>query len=140
MANDPIHQFQISKIVPIEIGGIDLSFTNASLFMTATVACAAGFLYFASSARSLIPGRAQSSLSVRLFANMLAGHITLKVFAGFVSSLGALGALGIGGAILPLAMTVALTGLEFLVAFLQAYVFAVLTCMYLNDAVHPGGH
>ena len=80
------------------------------------------------------------SLSVRLFANMLAGHITLKVFAGFVASLGALGALGIGGAILPLIMTVALTGLEFLVAFLQAYVFAVLTCMYLNDAIHPGGH
>ena len=78
------------------------------------------------------------SLSVRLFANMLAGHITLKVFAGFVASLGALGALGIAGAILPLIMTVALTGLEFLVAFLQAYVFAVLTCMYLNDAVHPG--
>ena len=80
------------------------------------------------------------SHSVRLFANMLAGHITLKVFAGFVTSLSALGALGIGGAILPLLMTVALTGLEFLVAFLQAYVFAVLTCMYLNDAVHPGGH
>jgi F-type H+-transporting ATPase subunit a len=250
VANDPIHQFQISKIVPIEIGGVDLSFTNASLFMTATVACAAGFLYFATSSRSLIPTRAQSvaemsyefianmlregagshgmkffplvfslfmfvltanmigmfpyfftvtsqiivtfalamlvigtvlvygfykhglgflklfvpsgvpgallplvvaieiisflsrpiSLSVRLFANMLAGHITLKVFAGFVGSLGALGAMGIGGAILPLAMAVALTGLEFLVAFLQAYVFAVLTCMYLNDAVHPGGH
>ena len=80
------------------------------------------------------------SLSVRLFANMLAGHITLKVFAGFVTSLSALGALGVGGAILPLLMTVALTGLEFLVAFLQAYVFAVLTCMYLNDAIHPGGH
>jgi F-type H+-transporting ATPase subunit a len=80
------------------------------------------------------------SLSVRLFANMLAGHITLKVFAGFVVSLSALGALGIGGAILPLAMTVALTGLEILVALLQAYVFTVLTCMYLNDAVHPGGH
>jgi F-type H+-transporting ATPase subunit a len=78
------------------------------------------------------------SLSVRLFANMLAGHITLKVFAGFVTSLSALGVLGIGGAILPLAMAVALTGLEFLVAFLQAYVFAVLTCMYLNDALHPG--
>lgn len=250
MANDPIHQFQISKIVPIEIGGLDLSFTNASLFMVATVACAAGFLYFASASKSLIPGRAQSvaemsyefianmlregagssgmkffpmvfslfmfvltanligmfpyfytitsqiivtfalavlvigtvivygfykhglgflklfvpsgipgvliplvvvievisflsrpiSLSVRLFANMLAGHITLKVFAGFVASLSTLGALGIGGAILPLLMTVALTGLEFLVAFLQAYVFAVLTCMYLNDAVHPGGH
>jgi F-type H+-transporting ATPase subunit a len=250
VANDPIHQFQISKIVPIEIGGLDVSFTNASLFMVATVAIAAGFLYFATGQRALIPGRAQSvaemsyefvanmlregagshgmkffplvfslfmfiltanligmfpyfftvtsqiivtfalsilviglvvlfgfykhglrflklfvpsgvpavlmplviaievisflarpiSLSVRLFANMLAGHITLKVFAGFVASLGALGALGVGGAILPLIMTVALTGLEFLVAFLQAYVFAVLTCMYLNDALHPDGH
>ena len=71
---------------------------------------------------------------------MLAGHITLKVFAGFVTSLSALGAVGVVGSILPLLMTVALTGLEFLVSFLQAYVFAVLTCMYLNDAVHPGGH
>jgi F-type H+-transporting ATPase subunit a len=78
------------------------------------------------------------SLSVRLFANMLAGHITLKVFSGFVVSLSALGTVGIAGAVLPLGMAVALTGLEFLVAFLQAYVFAVLTCMYLNDAVHPG--
>ena len=77
------------------------------------------------------------SLSVRLFANMLAGHITLKVFAGFVVSLGAMGGIGIAGAVLPLLMAVALTGLEFLVAFLQAYVFAVLTCMYLNDALHP---
>ena len=250
MANGPIHQFQINKIVPIEIGGLDFSFTNSSLFMVVSVLLAGGFLYFATSARSLIPGRAQSvaemsyefianilregagsagmkffplvftlfmfvltanllgmfpyfytvtsqiivtfalsmlvilivvfygffkhgfgflklflpqgvpavllplvisievisflarpiSLSVRLFANMLAGHITLKVFAGFVASLGALGALGIGGAILPLIMTVALTALEFLVAFLQAYVFAVLTCMYLNDALHPDGH
>lgn len=248
MANDPTHQFQIHNIVPIEIGGMDFSFTNASFFMVATVACAAGFLYFATSQRGLIPGRAQSvaemsyefvagmlregagsggmkffplvftlfmfvltanilglfpyfytitsqiivtfalsllvigtvlvygfykhglhffnvfvpsgvpgillplviaieiisflsrpiSLSVRLFANMLAGHITLKVFAGFVVSLAALGPIGIGGAILPLIMTVAITGLEILVAFLQAYVFAVLTCMYLNDAVHPG--
>jgi F-type H+-transporting ATPase subunit a len=78
------------------------------------------------------------SLSVRLFANMLAGHITLKVFAGFIVSLSAMGALGIGVSILPLIMTVALTALEFLVAFLQAYVFTVLTCMYLNDAIHPG--
>ena len=250
MSNDPIHQFVIQKIVPIEIGGMDFSFTNASLFMVASAAVAAGFLYFATSSRSLIPTRAQSvadmsyefvaamlregagshgmkffpmvfslfmfvltanllgmipyfftitsqiivtfalallvigtvlvygfykhglhffqlfvpsgvppvllilvvpielisflsrpiSLSVRLFANMLAGHITLKVFAGFVASLGTLGALGVGGAVLPLLMTVALTGLEFLVAFLQAYVFAVLTCMYLNDAIHPGGH
>ena len=250
MANDPTHQFVVQKIVPIELGGMDFSFTNASLFMVATVAVASAFLYFASASRSLIPTRAQSlaemsyefiasmlregagshgmhffpmvfslfmfiltanllgmvpyfftitsqiivtfalsclvigtvivygfykhglgflkvfapdgvpmallplvssieiisflsrpiSLSVRLFANMLAGHITLKVFAGFVGSMGALGALGIGGAILPMIMTVAMTGLEFLVAFLQAYVFAVLTCMYLNDAVHGGSH
>ena len=69
---------------------------------------------------------------------MLAGHITLKVFAGFVASLGALGTFGWFGAILPLGMTVALTALEFLVAVLQAYVFTILTCIYLNDALHPG--
>ncbi|WP_164045234.1 F0F1 ATP synthase subunit A, partial [Serratia marcescens] len=79
------------------------------------------------------------SLSVRLFANMLAGHITLKVFAGFMVSLTSLGAFGIVGAVLPLTMAVAITALEILVAFLQAYVFAMLTCMYLSDAVH-GGH
>jgi len=79
------------------------------------------------------------SHSVRLFANMLAGHIALKVFAGFVAMLGAsLGALGWAGGMLPLALTVALTALELLVAFLQAYVFAILTCIYLNDAIHPG--
>jgi len=78
------------------------------------------------------------SHSVRLFANMLAGHITLKVFAGFVAGLGALGTAGIFGAVLPLAMTTALSALEILVAFLQAYVFAILTCIYLNDALHPG--
>ncbi|TDI58569.1 MAG: F0F1 ATP synthase subunit A [Alphaproteobacteria bacterium] len=77
------------------------------------------------------------SLSVRLFANMLAGHITLKVFAGFVISLSAFGTVGYLGAVVPLALTVGLTALEFLVAFLQAYVFAILTCMYLNDAIHP---
>ena len=78
------------------------------------------------------------SHSVRLFANILAGHITLKVFAGFVTMLSAFGVLGWIGAILPLGMTVALTALELLVAFLQAYVFAILTCIYLNDAIHPG--
>lgn len=77
------------------------------------------------------------SLSVRLFANILAGHITLKVFAGFIVSLGSLGVLGFLGAALPLVMTVAITALEFLVAALQAYVFAVLTSMYINDAIHP---
>jgi F-type H+-transporting ATPase subunit a len=77
------------------------------------------------------------SLSVRLFANILAGHITLKVFAGFIVTLGSLGFLGWLGALLPLIMTVAITALEFLVAALQAYVFAVLTSMYINDAIHP---
>ena len=248
MANDPIHQFHFWDVIPIEIGGLDFSFTNSSLFMVATVAVSGAFLYLTTSSRGLIPTRMQSlsemsyefvanmlrdaagthgmkffpmvfslfmfvlvanllglfpyfftvtsqiivtfmlallvigtvvvygfmkhglgflklfvpqgvpgilvplvvlievisflsrpiSLSVRLFANMLAGHITLKVFAGFVTSLSAFGAVGVAGAILPLAMTVAITALEFLVAFLQAYVFAVLTCMYLNDALHPG--
>lgn len=248
MSNDPIHQFHITKLIPIEIGGYDLSFTNSSAFMVATVVATSAFLFLTTSSRGLVPGRLQSisemcyefvasmlrdsagsqgmrffpfvfslftfvlvanlfglfpyfftvtshiivtfalailvigtvlvygfakhglgflklfvpsgvpgilvplvvlievisflsrpiSLSVRLFANMLAGHITLKVFAGFVASLSALGAVGIAGSILPLAMTVAITALEFLVAFLQAYVFAVLTCMYLNDALHPG--
>jgi F-type H+-transporting ATPase subunit a len=247
VANDPIHQFQISKLVPIEIGGLDFSFTNASAFMVATAVVACGFLYLTTSSRGLVPSRMQSisemsyefvasmlrdaagtqgmrffplvfslfmfvlvanligmfpyfftvtshiivtfalamlviltvlgyglwkhgfsffklfvpdgvpgvlvplvvlieivsflsrpiSLSVRLFANMLAGHITLKVFAGFVTSLAAFGPLGWFGAIFPVFMTVALVGLEFLVAALQAYVFAVLTCMYLNDAIHP---
>jgi F-type H+-transporting ATPase subunit a len=78
------------------------------------------------------------SHSVRLFANMLAGHITLKVFAGFVTMLAALGPLGWAGATLPLGLTIGLTALELLVAFLQAYVFTILTCIYLNDAIHPG--
>jgi F-type H+-transporting ATPase subunit a len=78
------------------------------------------------------------SHSVRLFANMLAGHITLKVFAGFIVMLGALGIPGWFGAVLPFGLVVALSALELLVAVLQAYVFAILTCIYLNDALHPG--
>jgi F-type H+-transporting ATPase subunit a len=79
------------------------------------------------------------SHSVRLFANMLAGHIALKVFAGFVALLGtSLGVIGWIGGIAPLALTIAIYALEILVAFLQAYVFAILTCIYLNDAIHPG--
>ena len=70
------------------------------------------------------------SLSVRLFANMMAGHTMLKVFGGFVISL------GLVAGWLPLTFSVALTGLEILVAFLQAYVFAILTCIYLNDALN----
>jgi len=247
-ATDPIHQFEISEIVPIEIGGVNLSFTNSALFMVATVVVGSGFLIWATMRRRLVPTRMQSSaemlyefvantlrdaagsegmkffslvftlflfillanlfgmfpyfftvtshlivtaalsflvigivvfygfwrngfgflklfvpsgvpvfilpfvvfievlsfisrpisLSIRLFANILAGHITLKVFAGFVITLGGLGAAGIAGAILPLIMTVALTALEVLVAVLQAYVFAILTSLYLNDAIHPG--
>ncbi|MCG8271032.1 F0F1 ATP synthase subunit A [Aquamicrobium sp. NLF2-7] len=244
----PIEQFEISRIVPLEIGGLDLSFTNASAYMVLTVALGAGFLLLATRRRSIVPGRLQScaellfefigktlrdnageegmrffplvfslfmfvlvanligmfpyaftvtshiivtfalamlvfltvtvyglirnglgflrlfmppgvplvlapilvpievvsyisrpvSHSVRLFAVMLAGHITLKVFAGFVVSLGEQGALGIAGAVLPLAMTVGLTGLELLMSVIQAYIFTMLTCMYLNDALHPG--
>lgn len=247
MAQDPIHQFQINRLLEINVGGLDLSFTNSSLFMVATVAAATGLLVLGTSGRGLIPSRLQSaaemsyefvantlrssagnegmrffplvfslfmfvlmanllgmvpffftvtshiivtvalallvfftvtiygfykngthflhlfvpsgvpaaitplvtvievisflsrplSLSVRLFANMLAGHITLKVFSGFVVTLSGLGAFGFLGSLLPLLMVVALTGLEFLVAFLQAYVFTILTCMYLNDALHP---
>ncbi len=250
MANDPIKQFEINKLIPLEIGQTDISFTNSSLFMVATVVLTSGFLLWATRGRGMVPSRAQSfaemtyefvagmlrdsagsegmrffpmvfclflfilvanmlgmfpyfftvtshliitvalallvfltvlavgfyrngigflklfvpsgvpvvimplvvaievisflarpiSHSVRLFANMLAGHITLKVFAGFVVSLSGMGALGIFGSILPMVMTVGLTALEFLVAFLQAYVFTMLTCMYLNDALHPGGH
>lgn len=78
------------------------------------------------------------SHSVRLFAVMLAGHITLKVFAGFVVSMSGFGAMGIIGAVFPLVMTVAITALELLMAGIQAYIFTMLTCMYLNDALHPG--
>jgi F-type H+-transporting ATPase subunit a len=248
VATDPIHQFQIERLIPIEVGGVDLSFTNSALFMALTVAGASAFLILSSRGRGLVPTRWQSaaemtyefvagtlrdaagsegmrffpfvfslfmfilvanlwgmfpyfftvtshivitaamaaaviltvivyglwrhrlrffklfvpsgvpavllpfivvievlsfvsrpiSLSIRLFANMLAGHITLKVFAGFVVALGSLGFVGILGAILPLLAAIALTALEFLVAALQAYVFAILTSLYLNDALHPG--
>jgi len=244
----PIEQFEIKPIVPFEIGGLDLSFTNSSAYMALTVVAAAGFLLLGTRRAGLVPGRWQSSAelvyefvaktlrdnagadgmrffplvfslfmfilvanlvgmfpyaftvtshlivtfalamtvfatvtlyglfrhgagflrlfvpdgvplvltpiivpievisylsrpvshSVRLFAVMLAGHITLKVFAGFVVSMSGLGALGMAGALLPFAMTVALTALELLMAVIQAYVFTMLTCMYLNDALHPG--
>ncbi|MCJ8054435.1 F0F1 ATP synthase subunit A [Shinella curvata] len=244
----PIEQFAIKPLVPFQIGGFDLSFTNSSAYMVLTVAAAGTFLLLATRRRELVPGRLQSSAelahefvaktlranageegmrffplvfslflfilvanligmfpyaftvtshlivtfalamlvfatvtlyglfrhgarflklfvpdgvpliltpiivpievisylsrpvshSVRLFAVMLAGHITLKVFAGFVVSMGGLGTLGMLGAILPFAMTVALTALELLMAVIQAYVFTMLTCMYLNDALHPG--
>jgi len=248
VANDPISQFAIKEYIPLAIDGVNISFTNSSLFMVATTVLTTGLFLWSTSGRGLVPSRAQSfaemtyefvagmlrdaagsegmkffplvftlflfilmanmlgmfpyfftvtshviitvalallvfgtvllvglfkhglgffklfvpsgvpmaimpavvlievisflsrplSHSIRLFANMLAGHITLKVFAGFVVSLGAYGVVGVAGAILPMLMTIGLTALEFLVAFLQAYVFTMLTCMYLNDALHPG--
>jgi F-type H+-transporting ATPase subunit a len=235
----PIEQFRIKSIVPIETGGMDVSFTNSALVMVLAVALITVFLVLSVQNRSLVPGRWQSlaeicyefvasmirsnvgndgrpyfpfvfslfmfflfgnmlglipysftftshlavtlgmamvvfigttiigfakhglhffhfflphgtpwyvapilipievisyftrpiSLSLRLFANMTAGHTLLKVFGGFVVSLGFLG-------FIPLAAVIALTGLELLVAFLQAFVFTVLTCIYLNDALH----
>lgn len=76
------------------------------------------------------------SLSIRLFANMVAGHVMLKVFATFIVMLAGLGSVGPFLSLLPLTINVALVGFEVLVAFLQAYVFAILTCIYLHDAVH----
>ena len=80
------------------------------------------------------------TLALRLFGNMVGGHIVLKVFAGFIVSLGALGIGGMLGAVMPMAAIVALTTLEFLVAYLQAFVFAVLACVYLGDVVNIGHH
>ena len=237
---DPMHQFEIQRLVKLDLFGIDASFTNASLWMVFAVALVTALTIWGMSGRALVPGRLQSvaeltyefvanmvrenvgsagqryfpfiftlfmfvlaanmlgmvpysfavtshiivtfalaafifigvtvigfvthgigflrffvpagvpsfmlvllvpieiisyltrpiSLSVRLFANMMAGHTMLKVFGAFVVGLGILG----GWA--PLAFLIAFTGLEALVAFLQAYVFAILTCIYLNDALH----
>jgi F-type H+-transporting ATPase subunit a len=181
--HSPLAQFEIKTLLPIEIGDVDLSFTNSSLFMVLALVGICAFLLLGMRRRSLVPSRWQSmaelsyefianlirdtvgsegrrffgffvppgvsvfmwpllipieilsyfsrpiSLSVRLFANMLAGHTLLKVFAGFVPALGAAG-------ILPLAFVAALSGLEIVIAFLQAYVFAILTCLYINDALH----
>jgi F-type H+-transporting ATPase subunit a len=76
------------------------------------------------------------SLAIRLFANMVAGHVMFEVFASFILMMAAAGAIGYAGAVGPLALNVILVGFELLVAFLQAYVFSILTCIYLHDAVH----
>ena len=241
MATNPMHQFNVYKIGPeIKINGVDISFTNASLFMLISAIFISIFLLLGTKDRKIVPGKFQIvsemlynfiskmisdtagkkakpyfsfifslfifvlfcnmigmlpysftvtshiivtlafamfifigvtilgfvihgfkylkifvpsgvpmvllpiimiieiisylsrpvSLSVRLFANMMAGHTMLKVFGGFVISLGLIAGW------LPLTFSVALTGLEILVAFLQAYVFAILTCIYLNDALN----
>lgn len=246
-AIDPIHQFIVAPLAQIRVGNLDVSFTNASLFMVIVLLATTFLMIVGTAQKSLVPGRLQSaaemayefvastvrsttgtegmkffplvfsifmfvffsnvigiipytftvtsqivvtfalaalviltvliyglvrhgthflhlfvpsgvapallpfivlievisfisrpiSLSVRLFANMLAGHITLKVFGAFVALL--LGS-GVWAVIspLPLLGIVLLTAFELLVAVLQAYVFAILTCVYLNDALHPG--
>ncbi len=243
-----MHQFEIQRIWDLKLFGYDASFTNSSLFMVIALVGIVGFFLWAMSARSLVPGRAQSvaeltyeyvanmlrditgdegmkffpwiftififilvlnligmipytftvtshiivtfalaamvwvtvtvlgfikhgpgylklfmpegvpwilipvivpielvsylirpvSHSVRLFANMMAGHTMLKVFAGFVVSFASAG-IGWAG-VAPLGFMIAFTGLEILVAFLQALIFTVLTCIYLNDALHMHHH
>ena len=238
-AHGPLSQFKIKTLIPLQPGGVDISFTNSSLMMVLTLTLVTLFLTLGMRRRALVPGRWQSmaelsyqfianlvrdtvgaegrryfplvftlfmfilfgnllgmvpysftftshiivtfalalmvfigvtilgfvkhgvrffsffvppgvsvllwplmipieiisylsrpiSLSVRLFANMLAGHTLLKVFAGFVTALGVAG-------VLPLVFVAALTGLEFVIAFLQAYVFAILTCLYISDSLH----
>lgn len=235
----PLHQFEIHEIVPLSIGGINLSYTNSALAMTIAVALVTIFLVLAMANAKLVPGRLQStaevlyefigqlikdnvgsagkpyfpfifslfvffllgnllglvpysftftshlavtlgmavfiflattvigfakhglhffslflpggapiflapllvpievlsyfmrplSLALRLFANMTAGHTLMKVFAGFVAMMGVFG-------VVPLIFVVGLFGLETLVAFLQAFVYTILTCIYLNDALH----
>ncbi len=237
--HSPLAQFEIKPLIPIQIGDIDLSYTNSALFMTIGVTLAITLLMLGTRRGALVPGRLQSvaelsyefianmirdnvgqagrkyfpfiftlfmfvffgnmlgmvpysftytshiivtfamallvfvgvtvvgfkthgirflgflmptgipvfmapliipieilsyftrpvSLALRLFANMTAGHTMLKVFASFVFALGVFG-------VVPLALVAALTGLEFIIAFLQAYVFTILTCVYLNDALH----
>jgi F-type H+-transporting ATPase subunit a len=250
LATDPMHQFQITRLFEINLGGVDISFTNSSLWMVIGVSVVIGFLAIATSKLATVPGRVQSlaeiwygfiagivkdvnhapgkpfiplvfslfsfifianmlgmvpwfftttshiavtgamaiftiglvivvgfmkkgfkffgifvpsgvplplllivtpieiisflsrpiSLGMRLFANMLGGHVALKVFAGFIPSLAAaLGGVGmLMGGLLVMPLVVGVTALEFLVAFLQAYVFAMLTCVYLNDALGDG--
>ena len=239
MATSPLHQFEIHPLIPMEVGGVDVSFTNSSLFMAITVVAVTVFVVLGMRRRALVPGRWQSmaelsyefvanmigdnvgtegrryfpfifslfmfilignllglipygftftshivvtfalafavflgvtvialirhrlrffgyffppgvpivmaplmvpieilsylsrpiTLSIRLFANMMAGHTMMKIFAGFTILLGLFG-------VAPLIVNVALTGFEVLVAVLQAYVFTILTCLYLNDAIH----
>jgi F-type H+-transporting ATPase subunit a len=235
----PLHQFMIERLVPLHVGGLDLSYSNSALFMTVTVAVIAAFTVFSMSGAGLVPQRWQSmaelcyefvanmirdnvgsegrryfpfifslfmfvlfgnllgmvpytftftshiavtfamalfifvgvtviavtrhglhffsffapkgvpwimllllvpieiisylirpmTLSIRLFANMMAGHTMLFIFASFVTALGVFG-------VLPLVFNMGFILLEFLVAVLQAYVFTILTCIYLHDAIH----
>ena len=250
MADSPLSQFEITPIVPLHIGGTDVSFSNSALFMVAGVLLATLFFFIAGRKQALVPGRAQGvaevfhefidklladnagpeaakyfpfifsifmfvlmgnllgmlpfgfaytshivvtfalamlviltvvvvgfakhgfkfftlfvphgvpifilplvtpievisflarpfSLSMRLFLNMMAGHMVLKIFAGFTVLLITIGGFMLGLSILPFAMKVAVAGFEFFVAFLQAYIFAVFSCIYLRDAIYLHTH
>jgi F-type H+-transporting ATPase subunit a len=249
LAINPMEQFAVKPLIPLHLGGYDVSFTNQSLWMCIVVGAVTLFMTLAVARRSLVPSRMQSmaeisyefvanmiggaagedglrffpfiftifmfvlfsnflgllpgsftvtsqivvtfamaafviamvvvtgflrhgigflklfvphapiylllllvpieiisfltrpiSLSVRLFANMLAGHTLLKVFASFVIALGGAGGLLSLLSAAPMFLIVAITALELLVAFLQAYVFAILTCIYLNEALHLHDH
>lgn len=243
--SDPLHQFIITPIVPLELGGLDLSFTNSSLWMMIAIVVSVGFVSMAMKRKALVPGRMQALIEIiyemiaglvrtnigkegqkyfpfiftlftvilmgnllgllpysfaytgqaivtmalsvfvfvivivmgiarhglkflslfvpagvpiftypllvpieivsyfarpithglRLFANMLAGHIMLKVFAGFSVGLASLGVLGFAGGLLPMLVNSGLICFELLIAVLQAYVFAILACIYLKDTV-----
>lgn len=242
---DPMHQFQISTLIPMQIGGVDISFTNSSLWMLIGAVLSIVLLTIASERKSMIPGRMQAAaeglygfieglisenvggsarhyfplvftlfvmvlvgnflgmipysftytshlavtaglallvfftvlviglyrhglhffhlfvppgvplwllwlvvlieivsfisrpitLSVRLFANMVAGHVLMKVIAGFAIMFASMGGIAWLGTLLPVAFNVVMIGFEFFIAFIQAYVFAVLTCIYLRDTM-----
>lgn len=243
---DPLHQFQIQRLIPISIAGWDISYTNSALWMTVGLIIVFLFFFMALRNEQMVPNRLQAaaemvfcfisdmvktyigleglpffpfiftlfwfvlmgnllgllpfsftytshiivtfslaivaflaanvvgfkkhglgifrlflpkgvpiflaplmilielvsylarpfSLSIRLFANMMAGHLILKLFAGFSVLLGKAGPLLAVAGIVPLMLNIGITGLEFLVAVLQTYVFTLLTCLYINDAIN----
>lgn len=245
---DPLHQFVIKPIIPLSIGGVDISFTNSSLWMMVGVGVSFVLFNTAMRRKALVPGRLQALVEIfyqmvaemvrgaigpegrkyfplvftifmlvlmgnllglipysftytshvivtmalsflvfltvigiaiarhgfhffslfapagvpwfvypllvpieiisylarpithglRLFANMMAGHIMLKVFAGFSVGLASLGAAGFAAGLIPMGINAALIGFELLIALLQAYVFAILACIYLKDTVEIG--
>lgn len=133
----PLEQFEIVPLVRIgEFAGDDISVTKSAAFMKFCRRASRSPSPRSHSHRDLLLPRPISH-SVRLFAVMLAGHVMLKVFAGFVISLAAAGGLSVVLALPALVMTVLITILEFMMALIQAYVLTMLTCMYLNDALHP---
>src|ERR1700686_1707791 len=157
MAADPIHQFQITKLFTIgHIGGQEIAFTNSSAYMFASVAIISLLMIGGTAGRQLVPGRLQSiaELSYEFVASTIrstAGSEGMKFFPLVFSLFMFICVSNLVGSIpytftisshiivtVALGLPVCVTPLELLGAFLQAYVFAILTCIYLNDAIHPG--